>query len=194
MADASTVYGAVGAIEGALIGAAAAVFGPLLVQRDSSRQEKESETRRRAGEELERIIQIRSTGRAWQDTLEHAVQDLTAGRPVDIDRFDETITALEREAAAAAYAVTVDSVWVGLGPASRGYSPGAVLELLAAGTEQVRAEVLRLQNAEVSADARREAGAEPANAVASAKAARAQLNARLVERIESIPGDSMRRL
>ncbi|MGP8296481.1 hypothetical protein ACTPOK_00590 [Streptomyces inhibens] len=183
-----------GAIGGALIGAAAAVFGPLLVQRGSSRQEKESETRRRAGEEVERIIQIRTTGRAWRDTLERAVQDLAAGRPVDIDRFDETITALEREAAAAAYAVAVDGVWVGLGPASQGYSPGAVLELLAAGTGHVLAEVMRLQNAEVSADARREACAELANAVASAKAARAQLNARSVERIESILGASMRRL
>ncbi|MEW1780122.1 hypothetical protein [Streptomyces sp. NPDC086777] len=194
MADANAIYGAVGAVGGALIGAAAAVIAPVLVQRGSSRNEMKAEARRRVGEEVERIIEIRTTGRAWQDTLERAVQDLTADRHVDIDRFDESITALEREAAAAAYAVAVDGVWVGLGPASGDYSPGVVLELLAAGTGQVRAEILRLQNAQVTAEERREACAELAQAVASAKTARAQLNARLVERIESILGGAVRRL
>ncbi|MGV9565030.1 hypothetical protein [Streptomyces sp. NPDC003480] len=194
MADSSAVYGAVGAIGGALIGAGAAVFGPLLVQRGSSRQQKEAEVRNRASEEIERIIQIRSTGRAWQDTLERTVQDLEAGRRVDVDRFDEAINALEREAASAAYAAAADGVWVGLGPAEGDYSPGLVLELLAAGTGQVRATILRLQSGEVGPDERREVCAELANAVASARAARARLNARLVERIERILGQSVRRL
>ncbi|WP_316745891.1 hypothetical protein [Streptomyces sp. MK7] len=194
MADMGAVYGAVGAVGGALIGAGAAVLGPLLVQRGSSREQKEAEARRRAGEEVERIIQIRSTGRAWQDTLERTVQDLEAGRPVDIERFDETISSLEREAASAAYAAAVDGVWVGLGPAEEGYSPGLVLELLAAGTGQVRATILRLGGGDVGSDERREICTELAHAVTSARAARAQLNARLVKRIERILGQSIRRL
>ncbi|MET9451821.1 hypothetical protein [Streptomyces cinerochromogenes] len=194
MTDMGAVYGAVGAVGGALIGAGAAVWGPLLVQRGSSREQKEAEARRRAGEEVERIVQIRSTGRAWQDTLERTVQDLEAGRPVDIDRFDETIGGLEREAAAAAYAAAVDGMWVGLGPAEGDYSPGLVLELLAAGTGQVRAAILRLQSGDIGDDERREACAGPADAVASARSARAQLNARLAERVERILGETMRRL
>ncbi|MFF5537217.1 hypothetical protein ACFY71_32930 [Streptomyces cinerochromogenes] len=188
------VYGAVGAVGGALIGAGAAVLGPLLVQRGSSREQKEAEARRRAGEQVERIVQIRSTGRAWQDTLERTVQDLEAGRPVDIDRFDETIGGLEREAAAAAYAAAVDGMWVGLGPAEEDYSPGLVLELLSAGTGQVRAAILRLQSGDIGDDERREVCAGLADAVASARSARARLNARLVGRVEHILGQTMRRL
>ncbi|MER6976754.1 hypothetical protein [Streptomyces carpinensis] len=69
-----------------------------------------------------------------------------------------------------------------------------VLQLLAAGTGQVRAAILRLGGGDVDSDERREVCAELTDVVASARAARARLNARLVKRIERILGQSIRRL
>ncbi|MFE6904012.1 hypothetical protein ACFVFJ_45655 [Streptomyces sp. NPDC057717] len=123
MADSAAIYGLVGAVGGALIGAGGAVYGPLLLHRRTSQHQQEQsraqETMRRSEDqavrkdaEVARIINVRATLGGWIGLLQAAFEDLEAGCSVDIDHFDEAIANAREEAGKAIDQALVDGMWI----------------------------------------------------------------------------------
>ena len=103
MPDTSTVVPLITGLGGAVIGAAAAVYVPMRQRRHQSRDEERAFHERLLREEISRLTQLRTTGRAWFDVLLRAHQSLGAGLDVDLDRFDDEITKTSLGAASAGY-------------------------------------------------------------------------------------------
>ncbi|MFF4353823.1 hypothetical protein [Streptomyces sp. NPDC001530] len=109
MSDA--VYGLVGALGGSLLTAAVAYWGPLHQQREAAKQaelqrsadlrraEMEIEAARAQAEEarrhveiqaqIGRLVEVRSTLRAWQFLLDGALAEMKVVGSLDLDRFRE---------------------------------------------------------------------------------------------------------
>ncbi|MFC8520472.1 hypothetical protein [Streptomyces sp. NPDC057257] len=102
MADSAAIYGLVGALGGALLGAGAATAASLIQHRDVKR------TRRLARDdaELTRLVALRSTTRAALRVRSEAVRAMESGKPIDtaklLSALDSTWVAAEKAADAAA--------------------------------------------------------------------------------------------
>ncbi|CCB71111.1 hypothetical protein [Streptantibioticus cattleyicolor] len=83
MADTAAIYGLVGAIGGALLGAGAAVAVPVLQNRSAARARRWT----LAEAEITRLVKIRSGVRAVLQLQAEAVDALAAGREVAADGF-----------------------------------------------------------------------------------------------------------
>ncbi|MFE2736754.1 hypothetical protein [Streptomyces sp. NPDC057889] len=110
MSDA--VYGLVGALGGSLVTAAVAYWGPLHQQREVAKQaelQRSAELRRaeieieaaraqaeearkhlRNQAEIGRLVDVRSTLRAWELVLDDAFLEMRISSTFDVDRFRET--------------------------------------------------------------------------------------------------------
>ncbi|MFF7264160.1 hypothetical protein ACFZCL_28360 [Streptomyces sp. NPDC008159] len=209
MSDNGALYGLLGALGGAGIAGLATVFGPALLHRRQAEQRTSEERTLRREAEITRLLKMRTTGRAWVDALERTVQDLEAHRPVDIDRFDENVDRVSAEANEAGHALAHSGLWLssqdtpphgvplvqappgGPGPDSANGSASAALSQLLGrlreATRTVRAEVLRGPAPQGVPVAR-----EVVEALQRVRAARAQLNAVLLEQIDHINGGRAR--
>ncbi|MEU6083417.1 hypothetical protein [Streptomyces sp. NPDC047108] len=131
MSDA--VYGLVGALGGSLVTAAVAYWGPLHQQREAAKQAElqieaaraQAEETRRHEEiqaEIGRLVDVRSTLRAWQFVLDGALAEIQLGC-FDLDRFRDE----EREATAkglrALDEVMRDQWYVGISSYGDPYEP-----------------------------------------------------------------------
>ncbi len=127
-------YTLVGAIGGAVVTAAATVYASLSVHRRQVKQRRAEEARqaqeheavrqrevdlrqrerhlRRRMEEIDRLVSMRTMGRAWLDALERATQNLALNRSVRVGSFDSEVRFSSQGLAAAAYAAARDGAWV----------------------------------------------------------------------------------
>lgn len=210
MADTEAIYGLLGALGGAAIASLAAIYGPTRLHRRQAQQRTSEEQTRRKEAETARLLKVRTTGRAWVDALERTVQDLEAHRPVDVDRFDEAMGRVGAEATEAGHALAHSGLWLEsqdtpphgtplTGVAPGGPGPGGVegstsaalsplLGRLREATREVRSELLR-SPVQPGAPLRREV----LEALERVRAARAQLNAVLLEQIDHVNGGRTRR-
>lgn len=209
MADIGALYGLLGAVGGAAVAGLATVYGPLRLHRRQAQQKASEEQARQSGIEITRLLKIRTTGRAWIDALERFVQDLQAHHPVDIDRFDEIMIQVSREATEAGHALAHSGLWlesqdtpphgIPLVPAPDVARPddadgsafialSQLLGRLREATREVRADVLQCPQSESPVRS------EVLEALERVRAARAQLNAALLDQIGQINGGHTRRL
>ncbi|MGG7569400.1 hypothetical protein [Streptomyces sirii] len=201
MADTSAMYGLLGALGGAGVTGIAAIYGPLRLQRHQAGLKAAEEQVRQREKEIARLLKMRTMGRVWIDALERIVQDLQAHRPLEVDRFDEITSQAVLEAYKAGHDLVHDGIWLeststpprGI-PALATSSVGAdgstevaasqILGRLRVATEALRADVLRRSMGEEIP-----VRDETLEALELARAARAQLNATILEQIELINGD-----
>ncbi|MEV7189980.1 hypothetical protein [Kitasatospora sp. NPDC093102] len=198
MADNSALYGLLGALGGASAAGLAAVYGPLRLHRRQAEQKASEEQARQSETEIARLLKMRTTGRAWIDALERFVQDLQTQHPVDVNRFDEITDHVIREATEAGHALAHNGLWLGSqdtpphGTPRPDTADGSFSELLGhlrEATREVRADVLRCSSHREST-----ARSEVLEALERVRAARAQLNAALLDQIDQINGGHTRRL
>ncbi|MFE7528368.1 hypothetical protein ACFU7Y_22000 [Kitasatospora sp. NPDC057542] len=198
MADNSALYGLLGALGGASAAGLAAVYGPLRLHRRQAEQKASEEQTRQSETEIARLLKMRTTGRAWIDALERFVQDLQTHHPVDVNRFDEITAHVRQEATEAGHALAHNGLWLGsedthprgiprLDTADGSFSQ--LLGRLREATWEVRADVLRC-----SSDRESTVRSEVLEALEYVRAARAQLNAALLDQIDQINGGHTRRL
>ncbi|MFF8029015.1 hypothetical protein ACFZDJ_49755 [Streptomyces sp. NPDC007896] len=209
MADIGALYGLLGAVGGAAVASLATVYGPLRLHRRQAEQKASEEQARQSGIEIARLLKMRTTGRAWIDALERFVQDLQAHHPVDVDRFDEIMVQVSREATEAGHALAHSGLWlesqdtpphgIPLVPAPGGARPDSadgtafialsqLLGRLREATREVRGDVLQGPRWESPVRS------EVLEALERVRAARAQLNAALLDQIGQINGGHTRRL
>jgi hypothetical protein len=210
MTDTGALYGLLGALGGAAVASLAAVYGPLRLHRRQAEQKASEEQARQSEVETARLLKMRTTGRAWIDALERFVQDLQAHHPVDVDRFDEIMVQVSREATEAGHALAHSGLWlesqdtpphgIPLVPAPGGSRPddadgsafiarSQLLGRLREATREVRADVLQRPLQRESP-----VRSEVMEALERVRAARAQLNAALLDQIGQIHGGHTRRL
>lgn len=138
MTDMAAVFGLVGALGAAAIGA----LGGSLLQRSRSRQEAAAASLQRADAERERvrlaeqaereqaqlteqlaletIVSARTVNRALLALLERSLQDAEAGRPVELSRFDDETSTLELELLNALHRLVTIAVTLPPGPSVDG--------------------------------------------------------------------------
>ncbi|MFH9426311.1 hypothetical protein [Streptomyces sp. NPDC017529] len=86
MSDA--LYGLIGALGGAALGAAGAYWGPLRQQREVALQAAAERMYAERHEKIERLIAVRSSLRAWNALLNRTFLEMQIpGRSVDLDQF-----------------------------------------------------------------------------------------------------------
>lgn len=112
MVDSSVWFGVLGALGGAGVAGLAAVYGPLRLHRRQVEQKDAEKLALWREGETARLLLVRVTGRAWIDALERTVQDLEAGRPMDLERYDEVIVQVGSEAHKAGISVAFGGNWV----------------------------------------------------------------------------------
>ncbi|MGP4004469.1 hypothetical protein [Streptomyces sp. 8N706] len=101
MVDGNALYGLVGAVAGALVTGVAGIFGPLKLQKRNAEQQYATDRRTSDDVEVQRLIDLRTTVRAWHTALQDIAQELELGRSVDFERFEQVVHG-RREAASAA--------------------------------------------------------------------------------------------
>ncbi|MFD8233698.1 hypothetical protein ACFV20_17700 [Streptomyces sp. NPDC059696] len=176
MTDASTVVPLVTGLGGAVIGAAAAVWVPMRQRRHQSRDEERAFHERLLREEISRLTQLRTTGRAWFDVLLRAHQSLEAGRAVDLDRFDDELTKTSQGAATVGYQPP--------GPAT---APSREVQDLSAQIfEQLQDLSWDLRSHIIHSPAPGESTPDFTGRITHIKDLRAALNVKLLERIEHL--------
>lgn len=129
MADQAALYGLVGAIGGATLGAGAAVFGPMLLHRQQASERRLQEARleqreqhqsqleldreeRRDREGLaQRLINLRATTRSYQELLLETLLELKSGREVDPGAFDGNLAAAHSALNSAFDEALLDGIW-----------------------------------------------------------------------------------
>ncbi|MFD4630939.1 hypothetical protein ACFVYR_08915 [Streptomyces sp. NPDC058284] len=210
MTDTGALYGLLGAVGGAAVAGLAAVYGPLRLHRRQVEQKASEEQASQSEIEIARLLKMRTTGRAWIDALERFVQDLQAHHPVGVDRFDEIMLQASREATEAGHALAHSGLWLEsqdtpphgtpLVPALGGARPddadgsalialSQLLGRLREATREVRADVLQRPLPREGP-----VRSEVLEALERVRAARAQLNAALLDQIGQINGGHTRRL
>jgi hypothetical protein len=98
------VYGLIGAVGGALIGSGTTFALSTLAYRRSRRDLHTDDETRKSEERVARLMLLRVTGRAWQDSLERVFRQFELGMKIDLDRFDDAIKVHSRETMEAAHA------------------------------------------------------------------------------------------
>ncbi|MGW0771052.1 hypothetical protein [Streptomyces sp. NPDC002676] len=198
MADTSALYGLLGALGGAAVAGVAAVYGPLRLQRQQAGLKAAEEQARQREKEIARLLKMRTMGRVWIDALERVIQDLQTRRPLDVDRFDQIMNQAVREAYEAGHDLAHADIWLeSISTPPRGIPSLAATSVGTDGSTDVAAsQVLgRLRDATVAVREdvlRRCMGEETSirdetlEALELARAARAQLNATILEQIEMI--------
>ncbi|MFD8079419.1 hypothetical protein ACFV3E_43165 [Streptomyces sp. NPDC059718] len=94
MVDTTVLFSTISGLGGAVLGAIGGVYGPVLLERrrDSTQQ---------SGDAHVTVAKARQAGHAWLRLVHRVVQDLQAGKTVDIVAFDEaTESAMETVTAA----------------------------------------------------------------------------------------------
>lgn len=203
MADSNVWFGLLGALGGAGVTGLAAVYGPLRLHRRQVEQKDAEKLALWREGETARLLLVRVTGRAWIDTLERTVQDLEAGRPMDLERYDDMIVQVSTEAHRAGISPAFGGNWVDsidtlprsapipLGARDRDIRAAEARAQLLAGlreaTRVVRAEILRrtVRQPEPRESA---VGQEVVDAMDRSRAARATLNDVLSDEINHVTG------
>lgn len=93
MADLAAVYGLVGALGGAALGAGATIAAPVLLNRGSRRQQQRVD----AGAEFDRLMSLRSATREALLLLGDAYEALLRDDPVDPKEFRAAMSSAQRE-------------------------------------------------------------------------------------------------
>ncbi|WP_329391192.1 hypothetical protein [Streptomyces sp. NBC_01716] len=201
MADSSVWFGVLGALGGAGVAGLAAVYGPLRLHRRQVEQKDAEKLALWREGETARLLLVRVTGRAWIDALERTVQDLEAGRPMDLERYDDVIAQVSTEAHKAGISLAFSGAWVDSMetlsqsvPIPPGVAEGDIqaaearARLLAAlreATRVVRAEILRRTVRPPEAE-ENEVSQEVADAMERSRVARATLNDVLSDEISHV--------
>lgn len=198
----------IGALGGAALTGAATIYAAVGVQRRHARErqlEREREANliereivlRRRSAQLDRLIGMRTTGRAWLDTLERATQDLAMGREIDLRLFDREVRESSQAMAGVAYGLAAEGVWVctdssqehrnrerDVGDATSD-ARGLVIDRLRSATLLIRAEIDRPSTEPTKViDPRVEVALE------SVRSARAHLNSTLLSEIQNLNEDA----
>ncbi|MFE5841530.1 hypothetical protein ACFQ7N_07760 [Streptomyces niveus] len=201
MADSSVWFGVLGALGGAGVAGLAAVYGPLRLHRRQVKQKDAEKLALWREGETARLLLVRVTGRAWIDALERTVQDLEAGRPMDLERYDDVIAQVSTEAHKAGISLAFRGAWVDsmdTMPQSVPIPPNAeerdiqaaeararLLAGLREATRVVRAEILR-RTVRPPEARENEVGQEVTDAMDRSRAARATLNDVLSDEISHV--------
>ena len=111
MAD-TALISALSAVGGALIGATAAVTGPLLLQRRNQKQQEKQAARETKDGAISRIVNMRTSIRMWAEVLEDAHHDLEHGNTPDRTRFEEAAWSARRDASEAIDSALHDGLWI----------------------------------------------------------------------------------
>ncbi|MEV8420827.1 hypothetical protein [Streptomyces niveus] len=201
MADSSVWFGVLGALGGAGVAGLAAVYGPLRLHRTQVKQKDAEKLALWREGETARLLLVRVTGRAWIDALERTVQDLEAGRPMDLERYDDVIAQVSTEAHKAGISLAFRGAWVDsmdTMPQSVPIPPNAeerdiqaaeararLLAGLREATRVVRAEILR-RTVRPPEARENEVGQEVTDAMDRSRAARATLNDVLSDEISHV--------
>ena len=194
MTDVAAVYGLIGVVGGAAIGALAAIYGPLRLHRKQTEQKTLDQQAEQAQEDIARLLKMRTTGRAWLDALERTVQELHAQRPVDLGRFDEMIIKLSADATEASHSLAYNSLWLesddtgahGIPIPPEHLDDATVARSHLIGHLRNATRIIRADILQQSQRQRNSAESKAYYALNDVRAARAQLNAALLEKIEQI--------
>lgn len=114
MADSAALYGLIGAVSGALLGAGAAVMAPFLQIRAAERARRHS----RAEAEMGRLLDLRKSTRMAVAHLSETVEALIAGRPPTIEEFVAARQVALNAVEEAAESATMDGLEFALSPGS----------------------------------------------------------------------------
>ncbi|MEV4998554.1 hypothetical protein [Streptomyces niveus] len=82
MVDMTAVFSLVSGLGGAAVGAVAAVYGPALVERRRQRHQVDDRSH-------DTVANARSAAHTWQRMASRRIQELRAGRPVELAAFDQ---------------------------------------------------------------------------------------------------------
>ena len=153
MADQAALYGLVGAIGGAALGAGAAVVGPMLLHRQQASERRRQEARleqrelgqaqlesereeRRSREGLaQRLINLRATTRSYQELLQETLLTLQSGREVDLGAFEVDLAATHSALNSAFDEALLDGIWFAHAASARFLlARGSMLDALGRGT------------------------------------------------------------
>lgn len=109
-----------GVLGAAIVAAIAAVFGPSLLHRLQHRAKISDQAAERAATnreaEIRRLVEFRTTGRAWFDFLDRAATDFDSGRALSLEAFDELLSPYQDGAAKAVYEMAHDDHWIQSAP------------------------------------------------------------------------------
>ncbi|MFD7206611.1 hypothetical protein [Streptomyces sp. NPDC059893] len=140
MADATAVFSMISGLGGAALGALAGVYGPVLLERrqHSTQQSSDAHTT---------VATARQAGHAWLRAVHRTVQDLQAGRAVDIPDFDQITEAAMETVTAAITELARPSVELHRVPSGAADLTGPVIARMWEITRQLRKVVLALADA-----------------------------------------------
>jgi hypothetical protein len=200
MPDVAALYGLVGVVGGAAVGAWAAIYGPLRLHREQAEQKTMDQQAQQEQDQIARLLRVRTTGRAWLDALERTVQELEAHKLVDLDRFDDMISKLSGDATEASHSLAYNSLWVesdttppsGIPILPEAFDNAAVDDSTRAARSQLigrlrdATRIVRTDILQESLPERNSVQSQRYSALNDVRAARAQLNAVLLEQIEQI--------
>ncbi|GAX58446.1 hypothetical protein [Streptomyces olivochromogenes] len=93
MTDLAAVYGLIGALGGAILGAGATITAPVLLNRSTKRQQQQSDARA----EFDRLMSLRRTTRQALLLLGDAYEALLRNEPIDPKEFRAAMSSAQRE-------------------------------------------------------------------------------------------------
>jgi hypothetical protein len=111
MADTS-VISVLSGLGGALIGATAAVTGPLLLHRRTRKQQEKQATQEARANDISRVVHIRTSTRTWTELLQDAHHELLNGNTPDITRFDEATYSARNDVSSAIDSALHLGLWI----------------------------------------------------------------------------------
>ncbi|WP_406100672.1 hypothetical protein OG698_00355 [Streptomyces sp. NBC_01003] len=107
MADTSAIYALISGLGGAALGAGATVYVSIRQFRREIAERDKERSRLQAREEIVRLTSLRFAGRAWLDVVLRAKQNLDAGVAVDLEKFDQDVKEAGGAAAQQGYRVVL---------------------------------------------------------------------------------------
>ncbi|MFE2738644.1 hypothetical protein [Streptomyces sp. NPDC059349] len=140
MADATAVFSMISGLGEAALGALAGVYGPVLLER-------RQHSTQQSGDAHTTVATARQAGHAWLRAVHRAVQDLQAGRAVDIADFDQVTEATMKTVTAAVTELARPSVELHRVPSGAADLTGPVIARMWEITRQLRKVVLALADA-----------------------------------------------
>jgi hypothetical protein len=138
--DATAVFSMISGLGGAALGALAGVYGPVLLERRRHTTQQSSDAHTT-------VAAARQAGHAWLRTIHRAIQDLQAGRAVDVAAFDQATEAAMEMVTVAVTDLARPSVELHRVPSSTPDLSGPVIGRMWEITRQLRKVVLGLADA-----------------------------------------------
>ncbi|MFF1418381.1 hypothetical protein [Streptomyces sp. NPDC058280] len=115
MADNAALFGLIGAVGGAALGAGAAVIGPMLLHRQQARLHRDEVGRTEEREDREaltrRLINVRASTRNYPGFLARSYREISGGNRVSPEVFESDFEAIHSELNSAFDEALLDGIW-----------------------------------------------------------------------------------